>query len=169
MVTDKKLYKTALHLCLNCDNAITNPLFCSRSCSAIYNNKKFPKRVAKKCFCKSCNVEISAGRTTCDNCNPSFVDWTKVLLGEVIYKANNSESSNRYTRIRDNSKNVYKNSNKPKQCCNCGYTKHFEVCHIVPISAHSLDTPVSVINSLDNLVALCPNCHWEFDNGLLIL
>jgi hypothetical protein len=32
-----------------------------------------------------------------------------------------------------------------------------------------LDTPISVVNSLDNLVGLCPNCHWEFDHGLLQL
>jgi hypothetical protein len=25
------------------------------------------------------------------------------------------------------------------------------------------------VNSLDNLVGLCPNCHWEFDHGLLQL
>jgi predicted restriction endonuclease len=23
-----------------------------------------------------------------------------------------------------------------------------------------------VVNSLDNLVGLCPNHHWEFDHGL---
>jgi hypothetical protein len=31
------------------------------------------------------------------------------------------------------------------------------------------DTALSVVNSLDNLVGLCPNCHWEFDHGLLQL
>jgi predicted HNH restriction endonuclease len=25
------------------------------------------------------------------------------------------------------------------------------------------------VNALDNLVGLCPNCHWEFDHGLLQL
>jgi hypothetical protein len=25
------------------------------------------------------------------------------------------------------------------------------------------------VNSLDNLVGLCPNHHWEFDHGLLQL
>ena len=30
----------------------------------------------------------------------------------------------------------------------------------------SEDTPVSVINTPDNLRWLCPNCHWELDNGL---
>jgi predicted restriction endonuclease len=25
------------------------------------------------------------------------------------------------------------------------------------------------VNSLDNLLGLCPNCHWEFDHGLLRL
>jgi hypothetical protein len=23
-----------------------------------------------------------------------------------------------------------------------------------------------VVNSLENLIALCPNCHWELDHGL---
>lgn len=53
------------------------------------------------------------------------------------------------------------------QCVNCDYFKHAEVCHIKSIQDFVKDTPISVINSLENLVALCPNCHWEFDHGLL--
>ena len=48
-----------------------------------------------------------------------------------------------------------------------GYDKHYEVCHIKAVSDFSEDTPITVINHIDNLVALCPNHHWEFDNGLL--
>ncbi len=25
------------------------------------------------------------------------------------------------------------------------------------------------VNSKDNIIQLCPNCHWEFDKGLLSL
>jgi len=50
------------------------------------------------------------------------------------------------------------------QCCKCGYDKHFEVCHIKPISSFPPDTLLIDINHPDNLMALCPNCHWEFDN-----
>ena len=28
---------------------------------------------------------------------------------------------------------------------------------------------ISEINSKDNLIALCPNHHWEYDHGLLKL
>lgn len=30
-------------------------------------------------------------------------------------------------------------------------------------------TLVSEINDINNLIALCPNHHWEYDNGLLEL
>lgn len=42
-----------------------------------------------------------------------------------------------------------------------------EICHIKPISEFSDDTLIAIINHPDNIVILCPNCHWEFDNGLL--
>jgi hypothetical protein len=54
-------------------------------------------------------------------------------------------------------------------CKNCGYDRHVEICHIRPINSFPEDTPVAVVNDLSNLVALCPNCHWEFDHGLLVL
>jgi hypothetical protein len=37
------------------------------------------------------------------------------------------------------------------------------------LTSFPLDTPIAVVNDLDNLVGLCPNCHWEFDHGLLQL
>ena len=45
--------------------------------------------------------------------------------------------------------------------------QHYEVCHIKGISDHGLDTTIGEINDIHNLIALCPNCHWEMDNGLL--
>jgi 5-methylcytosine-specific restriction endonuclease McrA len=51
-----------------------------------------------------------------------------------------------------------------KPCNNCGYDKHVEICHIKPISEFDVNTKIKEVNSPDNLVQLCPNCHWEFDN-----
>ncbi len=58
-------------------------------------------------------------------------------------------------------------SNRPRVCHNCGYDKHVEICHIRAIGDFPDETPVSVVSGIENLVALCPNCHWEFDRGLL--
>jgi ribosomal protein L37E len=69
--------------------------------------------------------------------------------------------------IRSCARVIYKKSDRPKYCSVCGYSKHYEVCHMKAINSFSPSIMISEINNLDNLVALCPNCHWELDNGLL--
>lgn len=64
---------------------------------------------------------------------------------------------------------IYKNSIGIYSCKNCCYNKHIEVCHIKPLKDFSKDSVMADINHPDNLVGLCRNCHWEFDNGLLVL
>jgi predicted restriction endonuclease len=66
--------------------------------------------------------------------------------------------------IQKDARRVYKLSNKPKKCICCGYNKHFEVAHIKAVSEFEDNTPISEINSENNLIALCPNHHWEYDN-----
>lgn len=69
--------------------------------------------------------------------------------------------------IRKDAKCIYDNSEKPKQCVVCGYNKHYEVAHIKAVSDFTDDALISEINDIDNLIALCPNHHWEFDNDNL--
>jgi len=151
--------------CHHCGQNTTNPTFCNRSCAASFNNQKHPKRSKQKTFCKHCGVLIVGRRTTCDTCNPSYVDWSNLTLSDIRTKALYQHSA----RIRQVSRTIYRQSDKPKQCAVCGYDKHYEVCHIKPIKGFLSNTPISEINHIDNLVALCPNHHWEFDNGLLTL
>jgi len=54
-----------------------------------------------------------------------------------------------------------------KICYECGYSKHVEICHIQSVASFSNCTKLYHINSIGNLVALCPNHHWEFDHGEL--
>lgn len=51
-----------------------------------------------------------------------------------------------------------------RKCARCGYDKHVEICHIKPVSEFSDDVPIGVINHTENLLLLCPNCHWEMDH-----
>lgn len=136
--------------------------YCSKSCSAKMNNK-IPKRRKKKCFCKYCLIEIPSRKTVCDKHNPNIVDWNKITKNDMIKK----RSYQAYSRIRNAGRTIYKASSKPKYCINCGYDKHFDVCHIKAIENFNKDTPISVINDLNNLIALCKNCHWEQHNKLL--
>ena len=43
------------------------------------------------------------------------------------------------------------------------------MAHIKAVSDYDNDTLISEINDINNLVALCPNHHWEYDNNLLDL
>lgn len=70
--------------------------------------------------------------------------------------------------IRKHAQNIYfKNYNKEYKCVVCGYNKYIEVCHKKSVSSFGDDTLIKDINNIDNLIGLCPNCHWEFDNNLL--
>jgi hypothetical protein len=99
----------------------------------------------------------------CDECNTNIVDWSKRTMKEMreapSYQVN--------ARIRSLARKLYRNSDCPKYCICCGYAKYYEVCHVIAISDFPDTALVSEVNSLDNLMALCPNCHWEFDHGLL--
>lgn len=53
---------------------------------------------------------------------------------------------------------------KELPCAKCGYSLHVELAHIKQISSYSDDTKISEVNAEENVIQLCPNCHWEFDN-----
>ncbi len=54
-------------------------------------------------------------------------------------------------------------------CQSCGYSKHVELAHVKPLRDFGPTDTLGDINSSSNLLALCRNCHWEFDNDLLLL
>lgn len=151
--------------CNHCGKETQNPKFCSRSCAASCNNRIFPKRKAKEKSCKHCGIEIQAGKTTCNSCNPSLVDWSRLTIRDLKEKSGLHYSS----RIRDNARRVFKRSGLETKCKICGYSKHIEVCHLKPIKEFDEDTPISEVNQLSNLLALCSNHHWELDNNDLIV
>lgn len=152
--------------CLNCNIITKNPKFCSRTCAATYNNHQ-RKLIVKKC--KICNIEIGTGwqfnKTLCNNCNPNKKDWNKITLEDL----QNIRKYQISSRIRNLARHLYLKSDLEKYCINCGYDKHFHICHKIAIKDWPLETTISTINNLSNLIALCPNCHWEFDHGKLKL
>lgn len=152
--------------CLQCNKECKNPKFCSHECSAIFNNKI---RVTKKGICNSCGTKINKCRKYCKICryseaNINFRDWSKITLNDMFEK---SPTHQVHARIRELSRKLFKKLNKSQECFNCKYKLHMEICHIKPIKEFNLDTPISIVNDISNLICLCPNCHWEFDNKLL--
>jgi hypothetical protein len=155
-----------IFLCKICNNETKNPSFCSRRCSA---SRPKPKKLIK-IHCKHCKEELprkswkDRRRTCCDACNPLKKDWSKIsyssMLGERSYQ--------KHSRIRELARQAYERAGLPKKCHICNYDKHYEIHHIKPINQFSPDDTISKINDLLNLVALCPNHHWEVDNNLIL-
>ena len=71
--------------------------------------------------------------------------------------------------ITKNANEVYFKINENPKCAICGYDKHVEVAHIKSVSSFTDESLISEINSIDNLIGLCPNHHWEYDKGILDL
>ena len=168
--------------CLNCNNEFykepsqqkkTKMNFCSRACYGTYLKTNPTKKASVEYFCIKCDISLGIGyknvgqKKLCKNCNTNYRDWSTVTISE--YKKENSDIYQFHSKIRSLARTIYKNSNKPKKCCNCNYDKHYEVCHIKSVSDFQDTEKISIVNDIDNLIGLCPNCHWEFDNNLLIL
>jgi hypothetical protein len=132
--------------------------YCSRSCSSSANNRKNPrKKRTKKCL--SCDNYILSNRKRCKNCWPNIIS-PDTTLGEAMNLI--GVRSSVYNTIRSRARSIAKKLGMNK--CSCGYDKHVEIAHLKSIASFSLDTKLSVINDPSNLAAMCPNCHWEYDN-----
>lgn len=81
---------------------------------------------------------------------------------ELFSRRENYQSAR--SSIRKNATDTYKNSDKPKCCLVCGYSKTYEVAHIKGVADFNGNSLISEINDISNLIALCPNHHWEYDN-----
>lgn len=152
--------------CLHCGTKTTNPKFCSKNCAAKMNNKLHPKRSLTN-TCKSCSKPIASDRTYCQECYQlKKVDYNSLTLKQL---EQDKGSRNRYaTVVRSHSRSVLAKV-KERKCQICGYSTYVECCHIKPVSSFDLSTTLSIVNSPDNLIWLCPNHHKELDLGLLNL
>jgi len=164
--------------CITCQIELTTKYqtkFCGRSCAAKHNNVKYPKRASaptKKCKNEECGemVKISNSRSFCPLCVKNKKHLRGLDVGEsTIEEMVTRLGSNRYDRIRAHTHVLHRKEKQTAVCENCRYDKHVELCHIVSISSFPKDTKVNIVNGRKNILFLCPNCHWEYDHGLLNL
>ena len=71
--------------------------------------------------------------------------------------------------IRAQARVIYIKCNGDMSCYNCTYNLFVEIAHIKAVALFSKNSTMEDINNPNNLVALCRNCHYEFDNGFLTL
>jgi hypothetical protein len=160
-----------MNKCLNCGTETKNPKFCSKKCHGEKCFEKHNKRPPKVYLC-GCGAVKGIGwknsnKKYCDTCfndpsiNKNYSRWDLMSIEEYRKKSPNTYQF--HARIRS----LARSKKKMTPCVKCGYSKHVEVCHIVSIKDFDPAKTVAELNDESNLICLCPNCHWEFDNGCL--
>lgn len=162
--------------------------FCNRKCSAKYNNKKresyksligirektyFVKIKEKFSLCIVCNTKFKQKRYKCGTfCRTKFCPECKKkqnvnkLTKKELFKKRKIRQDAR-NDIQKKARQTYQASNKPKKCVVCGYERHYEVSHIKDVKDFLDNSLIEEINHINNLIALCPTHHWEFDEGYI--
>ena len=139
------------------------------------NKKKIVSKTCRECYdqslpkyaCQSCGKKrkktVAPICRDCYNKNRTEIILSnKTPIGETFYVHG---SKNKYNYARMHSRRLIESLGINKSCSCCKFKYGVQICHIRSISDFPEDTPLSEVNSLDNLILLCPNCHWLFDHG----
>lgn len=139
--------------------------FCSQTCAAIFNNKKYPKRKPNPPLC-TCGNPKSRGAIKCQKCRNIETEafFASRSLKEVSCQGN---ARIKYSQVRKHAIKVLCEEGRPKICQICGFDVVVEVHHIQPISDFQETDLISEINHPNNLLYLCPNHHAMFERNLL--
>ncbi|MCI0560173.1 MAG: HNH endonuclease, partial [Nitrososphaera sp.] len=124
--------------------------FCNQSCAGAYNNK----------------VRIRAKKASPAPKVPKVVPLAERTKGQLFGRGTWHLAA---SSIRTHARKVYYASGGARCCFVCGYDRYIEVCHIRDVSDFPDEALISEINSVNNLVGLCPNHHRELDKGFLTI
>ena len=156
-------------LCEVCSKETKNKRFCSRSCSATYNNHKAPKR--KKFIstetCIDCGALSWRAHSRCKSCYITFITNRELDTTLQDIKDSSPKYSDYHSRIRAHARRIAVNANLLSACKSCGYTYKVICCHRKAIGSFPMTATLREVNSKDNLIGLCPTHYIEFDNGIL--
>jgi hypothetical protein len=159
------------------DASYVNQRFCSKSCS----NAGVHRRTKRINYCSGDGCTNAVEYYTnkfCKQCKEKRAHVARnssrgvLLENQTIEQASSKRAggANHYDNIRWASRQKMLIQIKNGcGCVSCGWLHHVHVCHIKAIKDFPKDTKVSVVNDFNNLVLLCPNCHWLFDNDKLVL
>jgi hypothetical protein len=156
----KEVHKSqkVLHCCVQCGGQTFNPKFCSRSCSATYNNTLVPKRNKTYSICPTCGTEHTRKKYCCDECNPRRLN----LSEDEKYFYTRAKKNEAWARYMAKKKNQTPDDADiaaiQKFYLNC--PKGYEVDHIIPISRGGLHT-------LENLQYLTISENRKKSNKIL--
>ena len=138
--------------------------FCDNSCAATLNNKGVRRRTRcepRTFACEKCFRTLPNGLSVrCLQCR--LYGLTK---GE-LFTSRSWQAARSAIQAQARELYLFRGN---RQCFECGYDSHIEVCHLRSVASFPPETKISEINDPKNLIGLCRTHHWEYDHGLLVL
>ena len=136
--------KNTYNTCPTCNKSTKNPKFCSRSCSAKFNNigvvRNGKSPISKPCV--SCETLTTNPKYCSEKCSSEHRRAEHFRLQEQTNNYNKAYILNHYGN----------------QCQKCGITEWNNAP--ITIELEHIDGD-STNNNFDNLTLLCPNCHSQ--------
>lgn len=173
-----KEYNLNPNKCLNCNNSILFKegdklhkfkfrKFCSLQCSRENTSKN------KKIYiCESCGGKRDKASCLCRICfNIENNPINERVLGSFIegHKYLSSKCQNIRKNARMKMQKWFPIETRSCKYCNGDEFKNvLEVHHIKNILSFSLETKIKEINSIDNMIWVCPSHHAMVEKGLLV-
>ena len=187
--TGKDYYEEHKKHCLTCGKEIPyeqhRNVFCSHSCSAVYNNIKRGKRSKETCekisrtllgnnseknikktenkldkkhitHCKNCGKEIHAKSRNTAYCSNSC--YLEKKRKEKISRWLNGENFVKGGHQIPSFIREYLLKLHKNKCEKCGWSETNKSTGLIPLQIHHIDGDCTN-NHIENLQVLCPNCH----------
>jgi hypothetical protein len=141
------------------------------SCEDAYINSLIKEYSPSDTICPICGGKKTASSDKCQKCKNeeltnSLLDRT---LGDFVSDSD-TYKTHKCTTIRKLARRIMENSDIEKKCYFCKdheFDDILEVHHLKNIMSFSLDTKIRDINSLDNMIWVCPNHHKMLERGLI--
>lgn len=129
-----------------------------------YDRVKAWRKAKRKPCPGGCGLEVAHDTILCRAC--TSLSRRGTALARTIADVKRENKSKRWSdHVRYFARELYKFD----KCDICGYSNHVEIAHLRAVASFPDSATIREVNSRDNVMGLCPNHHWEFDNGILIL
>lgn len=140
----------------------------SEKCKTCSNKERHGETGIDKNKCLYCGGEKNRESKQCKKCL-EISRWKKTMnrtLDETMH--HNSASRAVYNAVRKYARKYLELKGIKKECVVCGYSKDIlDTSHFRDIASFSLDTKIQEVNSLRNIMYLCPRCHKELDKEIM--
>lgn len=144
--------------CLNCGKDTKNKKFCSRSCAAILNNTRYPKRspmLIKEDWCLWCggNIGKNATKYCTRRCQQDYQYHTWLNKWKLGLENGHQSDLAPCDMLRKYLLIKYDN-----KCSRCGWNTKNPFIDKVILEIEHIDGDC-VNNNESNVDLICPNCH----------